>query len=213
MGRIIPLSSNDHQSLQDLLPWYVNGQLEPAEHARVEAHLSACPECQADLRVQRQLGAEVKRLPINVEEGWAEMRRRIEEERRPRRSTWSWFPALPAGGGALAARSGWAMAAMMTLVASSALILTFSQPARYHALGAAPAPASGNLLVMFRADTQEKDMRQALDAAQAQLVGGPTPAGAYLLHVPTSGRPAALTKLRSRADVELAEPIDPVSPS
>jgi hypothetical protein len=86
------------------------------------------------------------------------------------------------------------------------------QPARYHALGAAPAPASGNVVVMFRPDTREQDLRRTLNAAHARLVDGPTAADAYLLHVPSAERAAALVRLKGQADVVLAEPIDPGGP-
>ena len=211
---------DEHRTLQDLLPWYVNGQLDDVEQARVEVHLHDCALCQAELKVQRQLEAEIKRLPINVEEGWSQMRRRLEAESRPKRSPWAWLRALVAAGGnpgalaggrsrggAWAAAPGWAMAGVLGMV-SAAVLLTYAQPQRYHALSAAPtAAATGNVLVMFRPDTREKDMRAALQDNAARLVDGPTATGAYVLQVPAAGRADALARLRARAEVELAEPI------
>jgi hypothetical protein len=214
---------DEHRNLQDLLPWYVNGQLDAAEQARVEGHLHDCALCQAELKVQRQLDTEIKRLPINVEEGWSQMRKRLEAEDRPRRSPWAWLSALAAGGrpgslggmlaggrnrgGGWAAAPGWAMAGGLGLV-SAALLLTYAQPERYHALSSAPtAAAAGNVLVMFRPETREKDMRAALQDSGARLVDGPTAAGAYVLQVPVAGRADALARLRARAEIELAEPI------
>ncbi len=214
---------DEHRDLQDLLPWYVNGQLDASEQAQIEGHLHDCALCQAELKVQRQLETEIKRLPINVEEGWSQMRRRLEAEARPRRSPWAWLRPPAFGGwrgglgglravgrsrgGAGAAAPGWAMAGVLGLV-SAAVLLTYAQPQHYHALSAAPtAAATGNVLVMFRPDTREKDMRAALQDSAARLVDGPTAAGAYVLQVPTAGRVDALARLRARAEVELAEPI------
>ena len=42
----------------------------------------------------------------------------------------------------------------------------------------------------------------------ARIVDGPTTADAYMLHVPKAGLAGALTTLRARADVVLAEPVD-----
>ena len=214
---------DEHRDLQDLLPWYVNGQLDAVEQAQLEGHLHDCALCQAELKVQRQLETEIKRLPISAEEGWSQMRRRLEAENRPARSPWAWLRALAprgrkselgglmaggrSGGGAWAAAPGWAMAGVLGLV-STAVLLTYAQPARYHALSAARTPAAtGNVLVMFRPDTREKDMRAALQDSAARLVDGPTAAGAYVLQVPAAGRADALARLRARAEVELAEPI------
>ena len=61
---------------------------------------------------------------------------------------------------------------------------------------------------MFKPDAREADMRAALAASGASLVGGPTDADAYLLHVPAGARPSALAKLGADRNVTLAQPID-----
>jgi hypothetical protein len=78
----------------------------------------------------------------------------------------------------------------------------------YHALGSAPAPAAANVIVIFRADATEGDVRDVLKAAGASIVGGPTPANAYLLHVAAGQRQLVLAKLQSDDNVQMAEPID-----
>jgi len=64
------------------------------------------------------------------------------------------------------------------------------------------------MIVMFQPNATEKDMRAALESAGASIVGGPTPANAYLLHVAPSGRAAAVARLHDSNAVQLAEPID-----
>jgi hypothetical protein len=61
---------------------------------------------------------------------------------------------------------------------------------------------------MFRADATEQDVREAMRSANAKIVGGPTEAGAYLLHVDPRQRQSALARLRADEDVQLAEQID-----
>jgi hypothetical protein len=130
----------------------------------------------------------------------------------------------PLGAAASAARKAWretpswvglaAAAQIGLLVAGAALfqgpLLTKPAPAAgsYHALGAAPDPAAINVMVMFRPDTPEHGLREALRDADARIVDGPTAAGAYLLHVPASDRAARLVKLRRRPEVQMAEPVD-----
>ena len=64
------------------------------------------------------------------------------------------------------------------------------------------------MIVTFRPDTSEQDLRNTLNESHARLVDGPTAADAYVLHVPAAERAAALVKLRQRANIVLAEPID-----
>jgi hypothetical protein len=78
----------------------------------------------------------------------------------------------------------------------------------YHALGAPPAAEPGNVVVIFRPDTTEKTMREALQASGARLVDGPTQADAYVLRVPADARDAALSTLRGRREIVLAQPVD-----
>src|SRR5207237_3959112 len=97
--------------------------------------------------------------------------------------------------------TGPAVAALATaqlafLIVAGGVLLSLSQPS-YHVLGSAPAPSPANIIVMFRADATELDLRNALDAAHASIVGGPTAANAYLLHVAPARRRAALAKLQS----------------
>jgi len=225
MGRIIRLHGDRHQDIQTLLPWYVTGQLEPGEHARVAAHLGVCRECQAELRFERRLDEEIVDLPVDVEQGWALMQRRIEVRPRGRRR--SVRSALAAAGRRLGRRwragapwLGWAVAApaMMVLAAGlftpavAPMVTARATPATYHALGAPPQAAAGNILVIFRPDTRERDLRRVLQSSHVRLVDGPTAADAYLLRAPAADRAATVASLRGRPEVVLAEPIDSGGP-
>jgi hypothetical protein len=64
------------------------------------------------------------------------------------------------------------------------------------------------VIVIFRADASQERMRAALHSAGASIVGGPTDADAYLLHVDPRQRQAALARLQSDDLVEMAQPID-----
>jgi anti-sigma factor RsiW len=191
-----------HEAVIELLPWYVTGQLDEAETARIEAHLEDCELCQAELRFEERLESEVARLPLEVEAGWARMRGRIEGDRSGSR------------GRALRARAswlGWGVAAVLML-GLGVLLAPSLRPAPaadgYHALGAPPAAEPGNVVVIFRPDTTEKTMREALQASGARLVDGPTQADAYVLRVPADARDAALSTLRGRREIVLAQPVD-----
>jgi hypothetical protein len=61
---------------------------------------------------------------------------------------------------------------------------------------------------VFRPDTREEQLRRLLDSSNASLVGGPTDADAYLLHIPADTRNDGLAMLRARPEIVMAEPID-----
>lgn len=225
MGRIIRLHGDRHQDIQTLLPWYVTGQLEPGEHAEVAAHLGACRECQAELRFERRLDAEIADLPVDVEQSWALLQRRIELHPRGRRRTIR--SALAAARRELGRRwrnrepwLGWAVGAPALMIltvglftpAVTSLVTAQVTPRTYHALGAAPAAAPGNILVIFRPDIQERDLRHILQASHVRLVDGPTAADAYVLRAPAAERAATVASLRGRPEVVLAEPLDSAGP-
>ena len=191
------MQNDEHHELEALLPWYVTGQLEADEHARVAAHVATCAECQAEANFQRKLEAEVARLPLDVERGWSLMRQRLEandDAPAPRgrvRTTWL----------------GWGVAATLAVLAGVSW-LPQTPPAQYAALGEAPQAKNGNVVVIFHPDTTERQMRATLKAGEARLVDGPTAAGGYVLSVPAARRTTALAALRAQENVVLAEPID-----
>lgn len=88
------------------------------------------------------------------------------------------------------------------------------RPARadYTALGDAARPgqaaAPANAIVMFSAGLPAAQARAILHGSGAQIVAGPSAAGAWQLALAPGRRDAALAALRRRADVRLAEPLD-----
>ena len=80
MAEIVPLRPSEHDAVQQLLPWHVNGTLAAEETARVEAHLAECEECRHDLSRERELAREVALLPLDVDEGWQAMTMRLPDQ-------------------------------------------------------------------------------------------------------------------------------------
>lgn len=209
MDGVIHLHGDPHRNTDSLLPWYVSGQLDAGERAEVEAHLTGCAECRAELRLERRLGAEVAGLALDAEAGWERLRDRVIPEPRivpvERAVAPRWHPAF-----GRPRNFGLFLGAQAAMLALAVVLLPPRVPeAPYHTLGAAPSERTGNLIVLFRPDAREQDLRSALGAAHAQLVDGPTSAGAYVLHVAPAERAAALALLRAGNDVVLAQPIDP----
>lgn len=225
-GRIIPLQGDRHRQVVALLPWYAAGRLDEADRAEVERHLGGCADCQSELRLERRLMAEmgeaealVPHPSLDPEQGWAQVRAQVSEPPARRRPARRWFgigrpaegerpPASPWLVWAFAAQS----CAAVGLVAVVAVLVWPPAQPRYRALAAPPAAPSGNLVVIFRPETREAELRAILKDSHARLVDGPTAADAYVLKTPDAERQAVLTDLRRRSQVVLAEPIDPPAP-
>jgi anti-sigma factor RsiW len=198
-----------HGEAEELLPWYANGQLDEADRAIVDAHLTSCAYCRQQLAIERRLIEEFQAIEPEIESGWTRLRGRFASDNpvptvkasRPARLAEAWaFLTRPAVATLAAAQLAF------FIVAGSAL-LWLSRPA-YHVLGSPPPAAAGNLIIMFRADATEQDIRDVLKSAGATIVDGPTPANAYVLHVATARRQMALETLQANDNVQLAQPID-----
>ena len=203
-ARILALDSDEHRIVQSLLPWYSNATLDDVETARVAAHLALCARCQADVEFQHHLRTlpGLTRPGGRVEHAWAALRARLDAQPSGRR------------GAAAGTRWRWAQWVPLTLGLQAGLVLALalilfgpSGQATYRTLGAAPSATAANALVVFRPEATEAQIRQALRACDARLVGGPTVTDAYLLRVPDLGA-GALARLRAQAAVARVESLD-----
>jgi predicted anti-sigma-YlaC factor YlaD len=182
-----PSRGEDHRQTQALLPWHLTGRLDPAEAARVKAHLDICGACRADLAAERRLREAVLSAPPPEDAIDLPPRRRV--------------PIV-----------AWALGGMGAIAASLAVAVVTLQPARaparheiYRTLGAAPATGTGEVVVVFDPTCSAEQMRHVLARAGARIVDGPTTTGAYVLRIAHGGRQAAIAALRSSPGVRLAE--------
>jgi hypothetical protein len=200
-ARVFQLHGDEHDAVQALLPWYVNGTLDTGELGRVRDHVRDCARCQADIAWQEHfctpdLLATQPAAAHQVDRDWAALTLRLAADTPPARRA----PMAPSRPGP----RWWplAFAAQGALASVLALAWFFAPPREepYHALGAAPAATSANVLVVFRPTSTEADIRRALRSSRAQLVAGPTVTDAYLLRVdPLTAD--SLARLRAQAPV------------
>ena len=208
MPDIIQTMIEPHHEAEELLPWYVTGQLDLEEQALVEAHVSSCAHCRRQLAFERRMIDEFAAMTPEVDSGWAQLRRRLEPQHRA--SLWDRITSEAGAAWQTFTRPAVAALAVAQLAfvgIAGALLFSLSQPS-YRALGSAPPPQSANVIAMFRADTTETQLADLLRANGASLVGGPTSTDAYMLRVPASSRSSALERLRADRHVLMAEPID-----
>jgi anti-sigma factor RsiW len=195
-----------HEQAQLVLPWRVNGTLDPGEAALLEAHLAECEECRQDLAANFALRELYADLPMASEPARPALLGALEAGAPPPGgSTWRFLRRRVSSGWGRAAQAAVAAAAAVALVL---IVAPSERDGDYQLLGSETSEQQGNAIVLFSPDTAERDLRAALDQAGARLVDGPTASGAYIVRVPADQRGAALEGLRALPQVILAEPID-----
>jgi anti-sigma factor RsiW len=216
------LGGDEHDIVQLLLPWYDGGHLDATEAKRVTAHLGGCARCQADLAWQRKLRAVAADVPAlagaddgsaDVDHGWAALRGKLDASAAAGRGR----PI--AGKPPRAARTAppwwsgwrWLMALQSTVIVGLAALVIVMVPredAAYRALGSPNRAGDASIVVVFRPEASELQIRQALRDSDVRLVDGPTVTGAYLLSAPPARHAAAIEHLRHQAAVLRVESLD-----
>ena len=196
-GKILRLGGDEHDIVQLLLPWFDGGGLNAAEAARVTAHLGDCPRCQADIAWQRKLreASPPAAAPGDADQGWAMLRSRLDPGaalqpvRTPLRAAAPWWR--------------WVLALQSTVIVGLAALVVMMVPRddRYRTLGSPGRASDASIVVVFRPDASELQIRQALRDSDARLVDGPTVTGAYLLAAAPARHATAIERLRQQAAV------------
>ncbi|MFL6636460.1 MAG: zf-HC2 domain-containing protein [Massilia sp.] len=200
-----------HLEAQDALPWLANGTLAGAELERVQAHVETCAHCRADLALLRTVHAAGPGPDLDFDPDRALARLMPQLDAAPVQETpgllQRWRNRMAANDGA------WLRAAVALQFCAIAVLATLlARPAAhpesdtYRALGAAGANGMARVVVTFRPDTPEAELRRIVRASGARIVGGPTVTDAWL--VGADGRlDPVLARLRAEPAVTLAEPL------
>lgn len=205
-----------HREAVELLPWLVNGTLDGGERERIENHLAQCVVCRRELEAARALQAAVaseERDPT-VASALARLHARLDEEEAgydPRRLVQilmrRWHEARPAVRRTLAAQ----FALILVLAGTLSIVVATSgpAPALYRTLGDAPAarPSRPDVVVVFKGEAPEQEIRRLLSRLHARVVDGPSSVGAYRLELREGGQQEALKLLRGDPAVAFAEPM------
>jgi hypothetical protein len=200
-----------HQALQDLLPWYASGALDEAEAAQVQQHLQACSACRAELGWQRKLLETEGPLPagLDPERALARLMPQLDAAPAPvqKPSLLDRLRAWLDGAG----WQGWALAAQCAVIAVLAVQLLPREPVQdYRALGNG-ATTMPDVLVVFKPDARLQEVQRLMQDNHAQIVGGPTVTGAYMLDVDAGHQRQLLSALRAHPAVERAESLTAAS--
>jgi len=217
-GRILRLGGDEHDLVQLLLPWYDGGALDAVEAARVATHVGACARCQADLAWQRRLRTAALQAPptdealdnsADADRGWAALRGRIDVDAASARARLAKPPPARA---ASPWWGGWrwvaALQAAVIVGLAAVVIAPLPRDDAYRALGSASRASDASIVVVFRPDASELQIRQALRDSDARLVDGPTVTGAYLLSAAPNRHADAIERLRGQSAVLRVESLE-----
>ena len=210
----MPLHDPAHREAQDALPWLANGTLAGAELARVQAHLEACAQCRADLDLLHTLRAAGAGpdVPCDAEAALARLLPRLDAPAAPMPQP-APAPTVPRWRDRIAVNDPrWlraAVAVQFGAIAVLAVLLARGERAPgqgdYRVLGAGKA-AEARLVVVFRPETPERELRRIVRASGGRIVGGPTVTDAWLVGADGQAAPV-LARLRAEPAVTLAEPL------
>jgi hypothetical protein len=206
-----------HLEAQDALPWLANGTLAGAELERVQAHVETCAQCRADLALLRTVHAAgpAPDLDFDPDRALARLLPQLDAAPPAPAEVQVQTGLLQRWRNRRAANDGaWLRAAVALQFGAIAVLAVLlarpgAQPdaaASYRALGAAGANGMARVVVTFRPDTPEAELRRIVRASGGRIVGGPTVTDAWL--VGADGRlDPVLARLRAEPAVTLAEPL------
>jgi hypothetical protein len=175
-----------------LLPWYVSGRLGADDAARLEAALAESPDLRRALEDERRLRAAIAdaKMPEPKDiDPVALLEASLPAQ--PRRADWM-RPALAAAV-ALAVMEGVALA----WLSQPSVYRTATAPAATEEVG------SSRFAVHFVESATIGRIRAVLDEAEAGIVRGPLPDGAYIVDAPR-GEPVVEILMRSGIAREIA---------
>ena len=206
-----------HLAAREALPWLLNGSLDSVERRADQAHVQACAVCREELEMLRALrnaGACHADPSFDTERALARILPRLDVPGTgmPQMGTapgllQRWHRRLAANEGRWLRR---AMLAQGALIAALLVALTWPGApgdGPYRVLGAS-AHEQARLIVVFRPDTTERELRRILRGSGVRIVDGPTMTDAYVVSANGSAS-AAVARLRAESAVTLAEPLGP----
>ncbi len=197
-----------HPEIEKLLPWYVNGTLGEGERRAVADHLCECAQCTGELRALEELQVAVRDAAQRAPEPSPFLLTRAlasidayEREKAGVRWPWlAWWTSIPR-----LARIA-LVVQLAGIIALGSYLVTSRDRRPYVTAASGSQAGRARIAVMFQPGASESQIREALHAVGASIVGGPSALGLYTIELPVGGSDSegvarALKVLRDRREV------------
>lgn len=203
-----PTRPPTHGEVVELLPWLVNGTLEPDEERRVRDHLTRCASCRAARAGEERLAAALIEAPeseARIAAGLDRLRSTLAREQRR-----GWLRRQPTRRQLLAAVvvQGIVVTGLLVLMA---WLLRPAADTRFRTLSlpeaAATATAGPRLRLVVDPEMRTSELERLLVDAGCRIVDGPTAAGVFTVEAEPGAAGETLRALRASAGVRLVEPV------
>ena len=225
---------NEHQSVDLLLPWYLNKSLTLVEQKKVEKHLRSCLRCRRELTTLEKLASSVKRtsnlemaaevsfagvaakLPIRSDQSQASAVRtwpvwaNVSQSKKGAKGRWGFMPNRKTLYPAMAI----AASLLVTVIPVLLNMQTVTVGQDFYTLSdARPEMAGGaKLRLVFSTPLPQSEIDKLLEKIQGKLVDEPNSIGAYTIQLAASGLHrsdinSVVQWLRTQPKVVLAESI------
>jgi len=176
----------DHEEIDLLLPWYVNGTISEEDRHRVEEHLHECNQCQKEVLFLKRLGEAVETEPL-LAPSHGLLQNTLEHIGRKRLNLLDrvieWLAPIP--------RLRWvAIAAGLAIVLQTAVIVELvSRPRIEKTYEVLSVPVTQEamgprIIVAFKENVTESVIRETIQSFRGQIVSGPSPLGFYTIELP-----------------------------
>lgn len=210
------MGKNNLETLRELVPLYVQGELSEEEKVDFEKGLQRYPELQDDLLACSTIESYYQEIETKIKpptsSAFEAIQQRItpnsDQKRAKSRQPSSvekvkeWFTEL-----FTVPRLGWGIAAVQCAVIVL-LLVPAQQQTSYKTLTSSEAPITHQttLQLVFDERSTEKEIRQIMTAIHAEITGGPTAEGMYQVSLQeNSDVDSIITTLRTKKNVLFVE--------
>ena len=202
----------EHDEIERLIPWYVNGTLNETEMDLVNRHLRSCRRCTASVQAEvvfaRKLRAEPAGLGdlAGTAEAWSAFAARLPRRRPSAARVWRTKFSRPSTPAAPAA----ALLSLMLVVAGGSFLAGQQlQRPEFQAMTTSSTYDGPVVQIVFEPDVPEHRIRRVVLESGGTVISGPTATGIYRIGLPAGSdagvRVAQLRRLPAIRWVSLEE--------
>lgn len=186
------------EEIEMLLPWYVNGTLDPTDRGKVEAYLASDPEMKAQLATLREdmheaidaneaiagpSGAALGRLMDQIAAEAPARRPLLKTNSSLFRKLDDFLRSLSPGRLSFAAMAAAAVILVQASVVGTMLLQSTPEGHVYETASGDQIQGGTFVLVKFAPDASLEEISAFLTSTNAEIVGGPKPGGLYRVRV------------------------------